>query len=361
MSSCLLLLPADAAAEPIAVRVDAQGHTVAQHTPSALHERSARTLLVVPGSAVHLRWMTLPGRSVAQSVAAARLQLAAHLATDAQALHVAIAEQAELDGARLVAAVDAALMHQWLQRAASVGVVPDAVVPDCLLLDNADAEQAPTVVEWDGCWLLRGPRLACSLEPPLAQLLLAAQPHAETLPPEADPQRAIAQFARHAATAPLNLRQHAFAAQPQKRSGFSSRTLAALLGVLVISPLLFLLAQTLRYEIGAQLLQRRAMAMPGTRVSASAPQPRHPTPSATAFATELATLFSAIDAIPGAELDALTYHPAGPLRVTLLHGDAAQVQQLSARLSAAGWQLRPGTRQPQHDKVRTPMELEPPR
>ncbi|KGK56398.1 general secretion pathway protein L [Xanthomonas arboricola] len=363
MSSTLLLLPADAAADPIAVRVDGQGLVVAQHTPSALHERSAHTLLVVPGSAVHLRWMTLPGRSVAQSVAAARLQLAEHLATDAQAVHVAIAEQAEPDGTRLVAAVDAAVMHQWLQRAASVGVVPDAVVPDCLLLDSADADQALTVVEWDGRWLLRGPRLACSLEPSLAQLLLAAQPRAATLPPGADPHRAIAQFARHAATAPLDLRQHAFAIRPQARSGFSLRMLAALLALLVVSPLLLLLAQTLRYEIGARVLQARAAAQLGVRDAAAVPAAlqarRQAGTAADRLAVQLGALFAAVDTLPAAELDQLDYRATQPLRATLLHTDATDLQQLSARLAEAGWHVDPGGSQVDDDRMRTPFALEP--
>ncbi|QJD66588.1 type II secretion system protein GspL [Xanthomonas campestris pv. badrii] len=363
MSSTLLLLPADAAAEPIAVRVDAQGHVVAQHPPGAAHECSARTLLVVPGSAVHLRWLTLPGRSVAQSVAAARLQLAEHLATDAQAVHVAIAEQAEPDGTRLVAAVDAAVMQQWLQRAASAGVVPDAVVPDCLLLDSADAEQAPTVVEWDGRWLLRGPRLACSLEPPLAQLLLSAQPRAATLPPQAGPQRVIAQFARHAVAVPLDLRQHAFATGPQARAGFSLRMLAALLALLVVSPLLVLFAQTLRYEIGARVLHARAAAQLDVRDVAAVPAAlqarRQAGTAADRLAVQLNTLFAAVDALPAAQLDQLDYRAAQPLRATLLHTDGADLQQLSARLAEAGWRMDPGSSQVEDHRMRTPFALEP--
>ncbi|MBB4131217.1 MULTISPECIES: type II secretion system protein GspL [unclassified Xanthomonas] len=364
MSTTLVLLPADAATEAIAVRVDAQGRVLAQGTGGALHDPAARTVLVVPGTHVHLRWMRLPGRSVAQSVAAARLQLAEHLATDAQTVHVVIADSADADGMRLVAAVEAEVMQQWLERAARLGVVPDAVVPECLLLPGADADHAATLVQWDGRWLMHGAQMACSLEPPLAELLLATQPVTPSLPPNPDPQHAIALFARHAAVVPINLRQHRFAAPTQARAGLTTRKLAILLVVLAISPLLLLLAQTVRYETGAQLLQRRSAAMPGVQPPAdphAAATPQHGAATASTFATQLATLFAAVEAVPGAELDTLAYRHAGPLRVTLVHDDAAQLQQLSAQLSRAGWQLQAGASQAQDDRVRTPLQLEPPR
>ncbi|MEA9580828.1 type II secretion system protein GspL [Xanthomonas nasturtii] len=353
MSSTLVLLPADATTQPITVRVDAHGHVLAQ---DALNERPAQTtqtVLVVPGVDVHLRWMALPGRSVAQSLAAARLQLAEHLAGDVQALHVVIADHAESDGLRLVAAVDASVMRQWLDRAAALGLVPDAVVPDCLLLPYATADQSPTLLHWDGRWVVRGTRIACSLEPQLAQVLIATLPVAPALPPDPDPTHAIAQFARHAATAPINLRQQGFAAPTRQRAQLSARTLAWLLALLVLSPVFLLVAQSLRYEIGAQLLSKKVM-------TPDADTARQTAASQNAFAPQLAALFAAVEAVPGAELDALAYQQQGPLRVTLLHNDAAQLENFSAQLSRAGWQVRAGAGQPRDDRLATSLELEPP-
>ncbi|WP_311238952.1 MULTISPECIES: type II secretion system protein GspL [unclassified Xanthomonas] len=353
MSSTLVLLPADATTQPITVRVDAHGHVLAQ---DALNERPAQTtqtVLVVPGVDVHLRWMALPGRSVAQSLAAARLQLAEHLAGDAQALHVVIADHAESDGMRLVAAVDASVMRQWLDRAAALGIVPDAVVPDCLLLPDAAADQPPTLLHWDGRWVVRGTRIACSLEPQLAQVLITKLPVAPALPPDPDPTHAIAQFARHAATAPINLRQQSFAAPTRQRAQLSARTLAWLLALLVLSPVFLLVAQSLRYEIGAQLLSKKVM-------TPDADTARQTAASQNAFAPQLAALFAAVEAVPGAELDALAYQQQGPLHVTLLHNDAAQLEHFSAQLSRAGWQVRAGAGQPRDDRLATALELEPP-
>lgn len=60
MSTTLLLLPADAGAAATAVHVDAQGH-VHVHGTAASTPPAARTVLVVPGTQVHLRWLACPG------------------------------------------------------------------------------------------------------------------------------------------------------------------------------------------------------------------------------------------------------------------------------------------------------------
>ncbi|CAD7713873.1 hypothetical protein LMG31886_08190 [Xanthomonas hydrangeae] len=360
MSTTLLLLTADATAQAIAVRVDAHGQVLSQRAASAPFEASARCVLVVPGVDVQLRWLTLPGRSTAQSVAAARLQLAEHLAVETQTLHVVIAETAEADGTRLVAAVESAVMQQWLARAAQLGVTPDAVVPDCLLLEPG-ADAAAAVMDWDGRWLIRAAGLACSLEPEVARMLLGER--APVQPATSDPALTIACFARCATRAPINLLQQAFAARPATAQMATPRRLAALAALVLLSPLLLMLAQTLRYEIGARMLQSRAAAQLGVHDAAAVPAAlqarRHAGAAVDTLAVQLGTLFSAVDAIPAAELDQLDYQSAQPLRATLLHTDAASVQQLSARLAEAGWKLQAGTSQSEDDRLRTPFVLEP--
>ncbi|WP_349780743.1 type II secretion system protein GspL [Xanthomonas sp. WHRI 7065] len=349
MSTTLLLLPADATAHAIAVRVDAHGQVLSQRVASAPYEPSARSVLVVPGVDVHLRWLSLPGRSIAQSVAAARLQLAEHLAVETPALHVVIADRNEADGTRLVAAMDGATMQQWLARAAQLGVVPDAVVPDCLLLEPG-ADAAAAVVDWDGRWLIRGAGLACSLEPEAARMLLGERAPAQ--PPAQDTAHAIACLAQGAARAPINLLQHAFAARPAAARTVTTRRLGALAALVLLSPLVLLLAQTLRYEIGARLLQSRAAAQLGVRDAAAVP-------AADRLAMQLGDLFAAVDAMPAAELDQIDYHTTQPLRGTLLHADGASLQQLSTRLAGEGWQLQPGSSQGEDDRLRTPFVLGP--
>ncbi|OOW88809.1 type II secretion system protein GspL [Xanthomonas campestris pv. vitistrifoliae] len=360
MTTTLLLLPADAAAESIAVRADAQGQVQSVGQATTPPEPSARILLVVPGVDVHLRWLRLPGRSMAQSRAAARLQLAEHLAIETQALHVVIADSAEADGTRLVAAVDSVVMQQWLARATQLGFAPDAVVPDCLLLEpGADATAA--VMHWDGRWLIRGAQLACSLEPEAARLLLGDRVPA--VPPGPDPTHSIAGFARSAAHVPIDLLQHPFANKAAAEQKRAPRRLAVLAALVLLSPVLLLLAQTLRYEIGARVLQARTATQLGVHDAAAVPaalQARRQAGTATdRLAMQLSTLFAAVDTLPAAELDQLDYNPAQPLRATLLHTDDASLQQLSARLADAGWHLDPGSSQVEDGRMRTPFALEP--
>ncbi|MBB5736266.1 general secretion pathway protein L [Xanthomonas arboricola] len=359
MSTTLLLLPADATAHAIAVRVDAHGQVLSQRAASAPYEPSTRTVLVVPGVDVHLRWLSLPGRSIAQSVAAARLQLAEHLAVETPALHVVIAERSEADGTRLVAAVDSAVLQQWLARATQLGVVPDAVVPDCLLLEPA-TDAAAAVMDWDGRWLIRGAGLACSLEPEAARMLLGERVPAQ---PPAHATAHIACLAQGAMRVPINLLQHAFAARPAAAQTITARRLAVLAALVLLSPLVLLLAQTLRYEIGARMLQSRAAAQLGVRDAAAVPAAlqarRHTGAAADRLAVQLGPLFAAVDAMPAAELDQIDYHATQPLRGTLLHADGASLQKLSTRLAGQGWQLQPGSSQGEDDRLRTSFVLEP--
>ncbi|USJ01838.1 type II secretion system protein GspL [Xanthomonas prunicola] len=360
MRTSLLLLPTDAAAEPVAVRVDTHGQVQSVGAATTPRAPVARTILVVPGVDVHLRWLTLPGRSIAQSVAAARLQLAEHLAVETQALHVVIADRADADGTRLVAAVDSGVMQRWLARAMQCGVVPDAVVPDCLLLEPG-ADAAAAVMHWDGRWLIRGAGLACSLEPETARTLLGDR--APAVPPAADTAQSIACFARCAPYAPINLLQHAFATKTAIVQPIGLRRLAALAALVLLSPVVLLLAQTLRYEIGARVLHARAATQLGVRDAAAVPaalQTHRQAGTATdRLAVQLSTLFAAVDTLPAAELDQLDYTATQPLRARLLHTDDASLQQLSARLAEAGWHVEPGSSQVEDDRLRTPFALEP--
>ncbi|KAB7767854.1 type II secretion system protein GspL [Xanthomonas maliensis] len=361
MTTLLLVLPADAAAPAIAAQVEAHGQLRSWQPCTTPLQAAARSVLVVPGVQVHLRYLRLPGRSRAQLLAAARLHVAEYLAADSQEALVSIAETLEDDGTRLVAVVAPATMAQWLTRAAALGVVPDAVVPDCLLLPAASDAGTPTLLAWDGRWLLRAPGLACSLEPDAMRQLLARQSTAWVEPlPDAAPDPVIAQFASQLAGLPIDLRPSGAARRTAPADGTLSPRAVWLLALLILSPLLLSLAQTLRYEIGAQVLQRRVAALRSTEHANPVAAPTGMTGSAAErFAAQLETVFAAAEAVPGIELDTLDYRQSAPLRVTVVHRDAAELEQLTTRLRSAGWQARAGDSQTREDGIATAMELEP--
>ncbi|SBV49716.1 type II secretion system protein L [Xanthomonas bromi] len=181
--------------------------------------------------------------------------------------------------------------------------------------------------------------------------------------PKAETALSIACFARCAPHLPITLLQHAFAKQKAVVQTLTLRRLTAVAAVVLLSPMVLLLAQTLRYEIGARVLQGRAAAQLGVRDAAAVPAAlqahRQAGTAADRLAVQLRTLFAAVDALPGAELDQLDYQPAQPLRATLLSPDGASLQQLSARLADAGWHVQPGSSQVEDDRLRTPFALEP--
>jgi general secretion pathway protein L len=314
-----------------------------------------RTLLIVPGADLRMVWLALPAGTPPQVHAAARLSLAEHLAEDPQTLHVALGP-AEPGQPRLVAAMAPSRLQGWLQQAQHWGCVNlDAVVPDCLMLAPQD-DGGTRAVAWNGRWLLRGPQLAASLEPALARLVtgkadLRADDHA------------LAQFA--AGTPALDLLQHAFARETSRTLRGSTRRLRWLAAAVLLSPLVVLIAQIARYQIGAQVLQARAVDM----VSEATGRPAGDDPlqalaearsrDPSARLTQLGNIVAdALVATPGTQLDALDYTGDGAMKLLLRHPDAAALQRLRQRLHAAGVQASPGTSQATEDgSQRTPLDL----
>lgn len=347
VASHLLLLPADPATAATHLQVDGDGRVVARNTVTLAVPLTigpvappTRQVLAVPGVDCLALWLDLPARNPVQALAAARLLVADHVAVVGDALHVAIAPLAHGTEKRLVVAVESARMRDWLDRAAALGMMPDAVVPAPLLLPapTTDTPDAVTTTGHDGHCLARGEHIAFAAEPPLAEQILGAR--ARVLMPDAE-----AALALGAPAPPINLLQHPFAATPSRREGWPAyRRVAVLAGLLALSPWLLLGAQAVRYEWGARGLDGRASqqarhALPSLREGADPLPPiraRLAELRATdAFARGAAALFNAVDSIEGAELDALAY-AEGELRATVVHRNAAELEHIRAALADAG-------------------------
>ncbi|RXR08359.1 type II secretion system protein GspL [Pseudoxanthomonas composti] len=352
MNTRLIFLSAQAEAPPQWLHLQPGGHR--DHGHGLPLPEAERTLLVVPGAQVRMCWLSLPAGTPPQVHAAARLALAEHVAQDPQGLHLALG-QPEAGQPRLVAALAPALLRDWLAQARLWGIVPDTVVPDCLMLAPA-ADGGTRAVAWDGRWLLRGPQLAASLEPELARLV-SGRPdlYAED--------NALAQFA--SGTPALDLLQHAFARNTASSGHGRTRRLRWLAAALLLSPLVLLLAQIARYEIGARVLEARAAALVGQATG----RPAGDDPlralsearrdDASARLTRLGNAVAdSLVATPGTQLQSLDYRQDGPMKLQLLHPDAAALQRLRQRLQAAGVQASPGATQAAEDgNQRTPLDL----
>lgn len=393
----LLLLSADPAADATWLQVDADGRILARGvanagTPLAADASGSRPRqwLVVPGINVAVQWLELPARNPVQAQAAARLLLGEHLATGHEAVHIAIGPPSPRNPARPVAAVDPTLMRTWLDRAATLGMQPEVVVPAPLLLPLAEpareAAHEPQIDEphefhagadattmtgatdgkpvrvamLDGCWLVRGEQLAFAAEPALAAQVIGARPVEHI----ADAAAAMAATT----TAPLNLLQYDFAPTSARPQGWPAyRRTVMLVVALLVSPLVMLAAQTLRHGIAARDLQAQALEQ-ARLLQPSLADDADPVPTIRAhrdrllasdqFARSTGTLLRAIESLDRAELDALSYAD-GELHATLVHATTDDVERLRTALAASALELiETGTRS-QGDRVLVQFTVRP--
>lgn len=91
-----------------------------------------RSILIVPGEAVLLTHATLPQRNKATWLKALPYALEDGLAGEVEDLHFAVGLPRH--GQATVAVLDRIVLENWLAQCAEAGVVPDAVIPDYLLV-----------------------------------------------------------------------------------------------------------------------------------------------------------------------------------------------------------------------------------
>lgn len=357
MTRLLLLVPRDLAADLEWLRIDADGSVLERGHASGLPAGS-RGLLVVPGATTRTHWIGQTAHSPAQAraVATAALQgdAAAASATD---LHVAVAPDG--DGWMAVA-VAPARMHEWLERAAGSGFGVDAIVPDYLLLPAGnEAGDGVQVLDLGDAWLVRGQRLAFGAEPGLAALVVGDQPLQRHGASERD-----AVFARGALVAPIDLLQGSFAADAGSSRLASPRRMPVLAAVLLLSPLLLLAAEALRYHWAASQARAEATAIARDLVpGAGADAPAAATGDVLArlrhgdiFNRQLGAVFAAASAVPGVQVEALR-HDGNHLKATLSHPDAATLEAVVAALASRAIAATAGAGIPGANGIRTELDL----
>ncbi|WP_394004705.1 type II secretion system protein GspL [Luteimonas sp. WGS1318] len=357
----LLQLGADPSRAATCLSIDTGGHVVARRHCDPAHplpaEPGMRDILVVPAEALRLHWFDLPARSAAQAVAAARLMLQDHVAQPGTDLHVAVGDPETGDPQRLLGVVDAALMRDWLQQAAQLGLRPAAVVPDCLLLD-APTDDGVQVCERDGLLLARGRKLAVAAEPDLLQRLIGARPVQRL-----DDGARDARFAANALAAPaLDLLQGPYArrdeAQPRRR-----RRLRWLAALALLSPLLLVGAQALYHGLAARSLETRADALAAqyrpqlTGAGLGTYYRQRLAPDM--LATHSAALFEALRAVPGARLDSYEFTLDTGVRAGLVHGSEQDLELVRHSLADRGLALVPLDSQPVETGLRSLVAVEP--
>ena len=308
------------------------------------HGASEIIVLVVPGVDVLLRWVDLPPLAPAQALAAARLLAADVSATPVDRLHVALGG-ASAGAARCMAVADADHVARWIGAAQAVGLDPDHILPEPLLI--LPPEEGNLRWERDGVHLLRGDRVALAAEPALAGLV--GEDAAGTID-GGDVERGLGEAM---ARMPVDLRQGGFAKRPRWWIDRTlMRRLALIAGAILAITLLIQAVLVVRYNSDADRLERETEAV----AQRALPRGGRPVDPSVRLAERLAELrggglgFSATAALfvgavrdtPNIEVGALAFDRGGSLRATVLASNAADLAALERRIEARGLAVTSG-------------------
>lgn len=321
--------------------VDGAGQIVgrgvlAAHAPVSSFK--GRTTLVVPGAEVVTRWLDLDDGPPARVAEAVAVLLKDEIGAPRESIHLALGEP-EDDGTRPLSVVDRALMQEFLDRAAELGVSPNVVIPDHLMLSPPD--NGVLAVTLGGIVAVRGNRIAFSAEQELASMLIGAR-HRRSIERMSEIEQLFAASSGHI---PVNLLQQDFAFGGQGRAKWKGyRRTAALAAIAALSPLAIWAAEIARNEISARGLESRAEAGARTIIgSVGSADPIRELRGRLAelrandgFMQTTAALFEAVSRTKGVELETLSYLQEGVFRATLIHAASDDVSALRQVLEQSG-------------------------
>lgn len=297
----------------------------------------AHTVLVIPGCDVLTRFLELADSTPAQMTAAASLALKSEIAAPLEEQYIVIGSTSS-GGLRPVCLTDRAVLEAYMERAVELGIVPDRVVPDHMILAEPedDSVHAPIL---GSHVIVRGRNLAFTCEPELAWLLLGSRPIRAV---EGDIEHVLASSVLADG---VDLLPRDFA---RKRKGAltlgSFKRIAYLAAALLLSPLALWSAEIAAGHFSARALEMRADAM--ARSLPGAVQSGDPAAYARRQLSDMKThdryllatslLFDAVAQSDGIELESYAYRNDGVIRAVLLHAGAPEIEKLLPVLEQAG-------------------------
>lgn len=353
MATRLILLPRHPSAPAICLRVDETGHILSRQMLDDAHrlpaEEGARDVVLVPGDSVRAQWLDLPARNPVQALAAARILLQEQVAWTGDTLHIALGPVLADGAMRLVAMVAESQMQDWYRRCAEIGVTPHAMVPDHLLLASPESGTLDIAVH-DGQWLVRGDQLAFAAEPDLAAHIVGERPRQFL----ADPAQLEARFAVAVACShpgQLDLLQYAHARDQGSTDAPRWRRFALLAAACMLSPVVLLGVQVIRDAMGARWMERRADTLAAYQLPRPVPVGADPSAALHAhyrervapitLASQAAGMFTAIKAVPGAQLDSLEYREEDGLRMGVVLASEAELDAIGQQVARDGLAVVP--------------------
>ena len=313
----------------------------------------ARIVAVAPAEAVTLHWATLPDRSPAQAVAAARLLVGEASATAAAGLHVAVGDEGA--GERPIGVVEAGTMRDWLAALAAAGVDADAIIPAPMLLPPP--AEGYHVAEVGGARVVRGPGSGFADEPGLTELVTGGA--APTRVPDAD---LAASIAAALAAPPLDLRQGMFA---RRRRVELDWRLIRRLAVMAAAALALTLGIDLVRLIRLNLASSAAEAQADALAASSLPRGETVTDPARQLAERLsrvrgpgrgftataAAIYAAVRQVPGSEVTSMSFQSDGSLLVGLATQRESAPTDIKRAIEATGLSVTAGVFQSANGRV----------
>lgn len=339
----LVFIPVSADLPAAVAIVGADGAVAAQ--PALTLDNAAdlgpmRTLAIAPGADVLVRRLVLPVGSAAQVRAAALWSLRADLAAPADRLSVALGPAAKAGEPRTVAVVGAALVQAWSDYLASLGVRPEAIVPDNLILPAPHETNTVSRRDLGADVVLRGADLAVTTQIDLADIMIAGR-----TVDFVDDVRWARALAATALAPPLDLRAGPSRASSPDRKAW--RLPIGLAAALLVSPLLLTIAGGLRDTALANGARDRT----ATMIATSAPElAEAENPAAEVrrraevalprgVGQAAAALFASVEGVDGAEIDALSFEPSRGLSATISYPAFQDLDALRGAMAAAGYGL----------------------
>lgn len=302
-------------------------------------------ILVVPGSDVALHWVDIPARlAPAQAMAAARIMASEVSAEPPETTHIAIGRTDD-DGQCCLAITARAKMDAWLDQAATLGIDPDRIISEPLLL--VPPETGVRIFRRASLDVVRGRTRAFAAEPEIAALLLGEEP-SEPLSIE-DFERDLGHVL---AESPLNLRQGDYAKRRHwKLDKIYVRRIALLAAAILFVTLLIQVTMIARYSFAADALEREAIdrardAIPGN-VEIVDPEAQLRARlvelgGGPGYGEQANAVFAAIRDTTGVELQAMIYNANNTLQLTAAAPGQPELEALQQRMMAAGLIVTPG-------------------
>lgn len=303
------------------------------------------SVVIVPAEDVTLHWASLPDRSPAQSVAAARLLVADASASPIGDLHVALGSE---EGAeeRPIGVVSTARMRNWLAALTNAGIDPEAMIPAPMLLPRPEDGFVRADLGGDG--VVRGVTSGFADEVGLTDLVTGG------VAPAVLAREAIeAAIVAAVAAPPLDLRQGAFARRRRVGIDWALVRRLVLLAIAILTvTLLISLVQIIRYNVAADSIERRidTLARQGLprgepvndasrQLDARMVRLRG---AGIGFSRTAASVFGVIQSVPGSELRTLAFTADGKLRIGVVTQGEGQVNEVKKQIEALGLVVEAG-------------------